>query len=374
MLVAPVVVLGAGVATLTRIMSIELRPGLLTPTHTYLTRLIAYGLGCGLIGASLMFAAKPPGVVQAPPIALTETVVVPMTIPMMVATDAMPAPSPVAVVVSAAGASYMKLADLPQLPRHGKPKLIAEGYGMTSIAAVADADVAPFHRAWLGQDVIVDGTCRATVTGFAIYSHLVGDTGYASEDIDDWTAANVMRLGAPMLAARLDGCTGELARAASLSPMVIPDVIEDKPLATAAKKRALSGAGMKRARAEWAKWEAEMQQTTHSALDFGDISTKVVRHPTTGQTFVSVHATTGGGCGYPEISIWALYRADADGKLTEIPTKVGELLVIDRLVDVEGDGQLEVVGRPWIGTERIISRLDATVIDRLERPFFGCAC
>jgi len=357
-------------------MTIELRPGLLTPTHTYLTRLIAYGLGCGLIGASLMFAAKPPSVVQAPLIALTETVTIPMTIPTMVTTDTMPAPPSVAVVVTAAGGSYMKLADLSKLPRHGTAKLSENDYTVTSIAAVADADVAPVHRAWLGQEVIVDGACRATVTGFAIVSRLTGDTGYANEEVTEsgWTAANVMRLGAPMLAARLDACTGDFARAATLSKMIIPEVIENKSLAAAAKKRALSGSAMKRANAEWEKWEAEMQETEHHPLDFGDVWTKVVRHPTTGQTFVSVHATTGGGCGYPDISIWALYRADVDGTLTQIPTKIGEMLMVDGFVDVEGDGQLEVVGRPWLGTERMISRLDATVMDRLERPFFGCPC
>ena len=354
--------------------SMMLRPALITETHTHLTRLIAYGLGCGLIGASMMFAAGPPVVAQAPPITMSETVTVPMTIPMMVTAEAMPGPPPVAVVVEAGGASYMKLADLPVLPRHGKPALSEHDYVSTSIATIADADVPPVHRAWLGQEVIVDGACRATVIGFVAFARVTGDTAYAGEeDTAGWTAANVMRLGSPMLAARLDRCTGELARAASLPQLIVPEVIEDKPLALAATKLLFASADARQACKAWAAWEAEMQ-AEHHELEYGDVSTRVVRHPTTGATFVSVHATTGGGCGYPDISLWGLYRVDQGGTLTRIPTAVGELLMIDGFVDVEGDGQLEVVGRPWLGTERMVSRLDATVIDRLERPFFGCPC
>lgn len=359
-------------------MTTELRPGLLTEAHTYLTHLIAYGLGCGLIGASLMFAAKPPAVVPTPPtIELTDTVSVSMATPPMVANDEMPAPPPVWVVVAAGATSYMKLADLrTALPRHGKPTLTEHDYLATSVAAVADADVPPVHRAWKGTEVIVDGTCRATVIGFAIVARLAGDSAYASDaDVDDgWTAASVMRLGAPMLAARLDGCSGELARAASLPAMIVPEVITDGKLVAAAKKKLFASADAKAARAAWAAWETEMESTEHKELDFGEVTARVVRHPKTGATFVSIHTTTGGGCGYPDISMWGLYRADESGTLTRIPTKIGELLTIDRFVDLEGDGELEIVGRPWIGTERMVSRASAEVIERLEQPFFGCAC
>lgn len=358
-------------------MTTSLRPGMLTPTHTYLTRLIAYGLGCGLIGASAMFAAKPPAVVQGPPtIELTETVTVPMAIPMMVVSEAMPAPPPVSAVITVGGTSYMKLADLSaKLPRHGKPTLSEQDYVSTSIASINDADVAPVHRAWKGETVIVDGTCHAAVVGFAVLARLTGDTEYAGEEHASWTAASVMRLGAPMLVARLDGCTGTLARAASLSPLIVPQVIVDKPLAAAAKKHLFASADATAARAAWAAWETEMMQVSvHQPLDMGEVSTQVVRHPKTGETFVSVHATTGGGCGYPDISMWGLYRADADGKLTRIPTVIGELLEIDGFVDLEGDGQLEVLGRPWLGTERMVTRTTGDVVERLERPFFGCAC
>jgi hypothetical protein len=359
-------------------MTTELRPGLLTEAHTYLTRLIAYGLGCGLIGASAMVAAKQPAAVQEPPaIALTDTVTVPMAIPMMVTAEAMPAPPPVFVVVTAGGVSYMKLADLAgKLPRHGKPALFEHDYVSTAVAYLGDRVVPPVHRAWRGQDVLVDGTCRATVVGFAIVARLTGDTAYAGEEDGGagWTADSVMRLGAPMLAARLDGCTGELARAASLSPLIVPQVIVDKPLVAAAKLHLFASADAKAARAAWVAWETEMQVSEHQELELGDVAAQVVRHPTTGATFVSVHATTGGGCGYPDITLWGLYRADADGKLTRMPTKIGDLLVIDGFVDLEGDGQLEVVGRPWLGTELVVSRTNGDVVERLERPFFGCPC
>lgn len=357
-------------------MSPELRPGLVVPTHTYLTHLIAYGLGCGLIGASLMFAAKPPSTIEQPPtIALHDTVAVEMTTSPMVVTEAMPAPPPVWVVVRAGGATYMKLADLATaVPRHGKPALYEHDYVMSSVASIADADVPPVHRAWRGTEVIVDGTCRATVTGFAVVARLTGDTAYASEEGGDaWTAKSVMSLGAPMLAARLGGCTGELARAASLPAMIVPEVLTDKRLVAAATKKLFASADAKAARAAWAAWETEMQTTERTELDFGELSTKVVRHPKTGATFVSIHGTTGGSCGYVDISLWGLYRVDGE-TLTRIPTQVGQLLVIDGFVDLEGDGQLEVVGRPWLGTERMVSRANGDVVETLEQPFYGCAC
>jgi len=357
-------------------MSTELRPGLLVPTHTYLTHLIAYGLGCGLIGASLMFAAKPPTVVEGPPtIELTETVSVPMTMPAMVASDAMPAPPQVWVVVTAGGATYMKLAELEtKLPRHGKPTLSEHEYVTSSIAPIEDVDVAPVHRAWKGTEVIVDGTCHATVVGFAVVARLTGETSYAGEEGGEaWTANSVLRLGAPMLAARLDGCTGELARAASLPALIVPEVITDDKLVAAAKKQLFASADAKAARAAWAAWETEIHSTEHKELDLGELSTKVVRHPKTGATFVSIHGTTGGSCGYADISLWGLYRVDGE-TLTRIPTKLGELLVIDGFVDLEGDGQLEVVGRPWLGTERMISRTNGDVVETLEQPYYGCPC
>ncbi len=357
-------------------MSTELRPGLLVPTHTYLTHLIAYGLGCGLIGASLMFAAKPPTVVQGPPtIVMHETETVAMAVPPSAVSDDMPAPPPVWVIVPAAGATFMKLADLgDKLPRHGKPTLSEHEYTTTSVASIADADVPPVHRAWKGTEVIVDGTCHAKVVGFAIVARLNGDTAYAGEEGGDtWTATSVMKHGAPMLVATLDGCTGKLARAATLSALIVPETITDAKLVAAATKQLFASADAKQARAAWAAWETEMQSTKHTELELGELSTQVVRHPKTGETFVSIHGTTGGNCGYADISLWGLYWLDGE-KLTRVPTNLGQLLVIDGFVDLEGDGQLEVVGRPWLGTERMISRVNGDVVETLAEPFYGCPC
>lgn len=358
-------------------MTTELHPEILSPPHTYVLRLAAMGLGCGLIGASIMVAAAPARVVQAPPITLTETV----TVPMMVSAESMPVPSrsSFSLVFEADGASYMKLADAPKKQRHGALTMsTGSDYAVSAVALVADADLPAAHRVWKNREVIVDGTCRTTVTGFAIVARVTGETSYSSESAADaeggWTAKHVLQEGSPILAAQLAGCRGgEIARDAALPTMITPTPIVDKALAKAATRRLFASADAKAAAREWAAYEADAGMEP-GAPPYGEHQTIIVRHPVTGITYVSVHATTGGTCGTPEISLWGLYRVESDRSLARMPSAVGQLLSIEKLVDVDGDGQLEVVGRPWLGVERMVNRVTGATLEQLVLPFFGCAC
>ncbi len=364
-------------------MSYELRPQIVAPTYPHLTRMILAGLGCAMVGGALVVAARPMPVVQEPaaPIRITETITVPMSVPVVMRQEAPPAAATreLSLVLRAGGATYMKLASLGDdpgaevMPRHGKATLSEDDYVTSTVSNVETANVPLSHRQWLGKRVLVDGTCSAKVTGFAVIARLTGDPGYAGiENADHWTAATTMASGAKLLAAKLDNCAGgTYARDAALPAIVVPQEIEDAPLAAAATKVLQASAATKTAQAEW---ETAEQKGTWYEAEGMTTQVQVLRHPRTGATWVSVHLYYGGGCGLPNLSVWGLYRADTDGKLTQVKSSLGELIAIEKLVDLDGDGELEVIGRPWLGTERAVQRIDGAGLQELSLPFYFCPC
>lgn len=364
-------------------MSHELRPQIVAPTHPHLTRMILAGLGCAMVGGALVVAARPVPVVQEPAAAIqiTETIAVPMSVPVVMRQEPPPvaATRELSLVLRAGGATYMKLASLGDdagaeaMPRHGKAVLTEDDYVTSAVASVLDADVPLSHRQWLGKRVVVDGTCSANVTGFAVIARLTGDPGYAGiENTDNWTAASTMQHGAKLLAAKLDNCAGgTYARDAALPAILVPQEIEDAPLAAAATRAIKASAATRSAQTEW---ETAEQKGTWYEAEGMTTSVQVLRHPRTGTTWVSVHLYYGGGCGLPNLSVWGLYRANADGKLTQVKSSLGELITIEKLVDLDGDGELEVIGRPWLGTERAVQRIDGAGLQDLSLPFYFCPC
>lgn len=289
------------------------------------------------------------------------------------ATPSLAHASDIKLVFSAGHGSYMKLQSLDeneQLPKHGKAKLDSEDGIESAIAPVAAADVPASYRAWLGRTVLVDNRCESQVTGFAIVVRLTGSPDYAGEEGDaEWTATNVIENGSAVLAARI-GCSGTFARDAALAPYVTPEEITDTALGAKAKANLLASAVARQTQKEWREAEAAGTWTDHA---FEDI--KVLRHPTTGVIWVSVHIWQEMACGSAEANVWGLFRLADDGSL--VPSQMRQLsdgMGIEQLIDVEGDGELEVVGRPWLGVERQIEHADGDEIDALSLPFFGCPC
>lgn len=353
-----------------------LRPTIAAPTHPYLVRLIAAGLGVAAFGALIARQAAPVRPVGVPTLAIGYTAPTAAQGPVVAAEDAPPPArsKQVSLVLTANGATYMKLASLAEgaMPKHGKPVHSTDDYVDTAVARVEPADVSAADRAWLGKRVTVDGTCTATVVGFAVVSRLVGDPGYAGLDDTAWSARTVMEHGAQSLAARLDNCAGgTLARDAELSPIATPDEIDAPALVEAAKAQLVRSRDVRAAQDEWT---ASEQPGTWWQNEGTETTAHVLRHPRTGVTWVSVHLYYGGGCGLPNLSVWGLYRADAAGTLTRVATQLGELTKIEQLVDIDDDGELEVVGRPWLGVERTIQAADGTTLQDLTLPFFSCPC
>jgi hypothetical protein len=70
-----------------------------------------------------------------------------------------------------------------------------------------------------------------------------------------------------------------------------------------------------------------------------------------------------------------MYRVDANGALVaEQQRDLGELFSIRKLVDLDGDGEFEIIGAPWTMTDTIVARASGEELSRLELPFYGCGC
>jgi hypothetical protein len=291
---------------------------------------------------------------------------------------AAPIPNEIKLVFRADGASFLRLADIDRdaagalrWPRHAAPRLLKEDGAEIAIAAVGEADVPVLHRGWAGRQVVVDGRCRATITGFAVVSRLYGDTAYAGLDKEAWDAASVMQSGSQVLAARLDNCTGTYARDAALAPVVVPEELQDAPLAAAARRALIASAAAEGARQSWAELG---QPETGPWWEHAELKTRVLRHPGTGATFVAVHAHAELGCGTPDLNVWGLYRAAADGTLSPVHEQRFERLhAVDQIIDIEGDGELELIGRSWLG-DIVIAGADGSELDSLDIQFYGCPC
>ncbi|MBA3460430.1 MAG: hypothetical protein H0T46_10745 [Deltaproteobacteria bacterium] len=350
---------------------------MIAPTSTYLTRMLGAGLATTLIAGAFALATRP----QEERVIPTATIVMthvpePAITPARVqeVTPPVPMSKDIHLVFKAGGASWIKLASLETLPRHGKPVLAEDDYQSSAIARVADDKVPDAHARWIGKHVTVDGGCRATITGFAVIARLTGEPGYAGiESVNDkWTAPAVFEHGAKMLAAKLDNCAGgSYARESAYSNVIVPLAIEDEPLAAAAVTSLKASPEASGAQTEWTEYS---QPGIWHQNEYATTQTMVLRHPMTGATWVSVHMQYSGGCGLPNINVWGLYRTDADGKLVRVKSSLGDIVQIEKIVDVDGDGELEVIGRPWLGTDRAIQGADGTTLDTLELPYFMCPC
>ncbi len=347
---------------------------------------IYMAVGLGMLGTGIALVAVSPGapIPALPPAVEIAEIAAPTPTPApRMAVAAPEAPAPVAdtvqLVFRAGGATYMQLAGVERdedgaiaWPRHGAPRLVTEDGAEVAIAVVRDADLPAVHRAWAGKQVVVDGTCRATVTGFAVVSRLVGDPAYAGLEKARWDVASVMQTGAQVLAARLDRCSGTFARDAALAPVVIPAPIRDERLARAGRSALIASAAAAEVAREWAEHEPAIEGAW---WDHAAISTTVLRHPRTGVTFVAVHAGIELACGGPDVNLWGLYTAAADGTLSPLhETRPGDLRSIDRIIDVEGDGELELIGRTWLGDDVVLTGADGAELARLDMQFYGCPC
>jgi hypothetical protein len=362
-------------------MTESIRRQLVVPPHVSAIHM-AVGLGMVAVGIALVASSTAPVAALEPEVAI-EAPASSIDAPREAAAAseaAAPAADEIQLVFRAGGASYMRLADLSrdeeglrEAPPHGAPRHVQEEGVEIAIAAVLGADVPLRHRAWAGKQVVVDGTCRATVTGFAVVSRLWGDTAYAGIEKPRWDAASVMHSGAQVLAARLDRCSGVFARDAALAPVVILEPIQSERLAATARSALIASTAGAEAKRSWDELKPEGLEGAW--WEHAQIDARVVRHPGTGATLVAVHAHADHGCGGPDLRAWGLYRVAADGTLSPVhETRDLELHSIERIIDVEGDGAIELIGRTWLGDDVVLADEGGGERDRLDMQFYGCPC
>jgi hypothetical protein len=228
---------------------------------------------------------------------------------------------------------------------------------------------------------MVDEVCMATVTGFAVVSRLVGDPDYAG--VPAWTAASVMRTGHAVLAARLDQCTGSFARDASAPGILVPPRRHDAALEAVARDALLGSSVSRQVQRAWdeqvrgaAASDAPGADGAATApwYDRATVTSEVLDDLGRGTTYVSVHAYVEHGCGDPEGNVWGLFAVRPGGLAPVELRALGEIEIIDQLIDIDGDGELEILGRPWLGLDRMVARAGGRIVDRLALPLFGCPC
>jgi hypothetical protein len=81
------------------------------------------------------------------------------------------------------------------------------------------------------------------------------------------------------------------------------------------------------------------------------------------------------GCGDAAVNVWGLYRVEHDGSLTAVQLhKLDDLWSISKLIDVDNDGEPELIGSDWLGLDTIVIRGSGDELERLSLAFFGCPC
>lgn len=345
---------------------------MLGTTASLSLRYLLIAAGCTTLGAlaALGSASRDTrvSIVRVPELKVVETLV----------ERAVEAPPPnsreVHLVVNAGGASYMQLVEIGEaaepMPRHGALTFHDDDGVKSAVATVAARDLSTSYRAWLGREVTVDGACKAKVTGFAVIARLTGSPEFAGED--GWTKKTVFAAGSKLIAAQLDGCTGTLARDSALSPIVYPAVLDDDASAALARQAKAALLATQAARDIQTAWQADR---TGAWTKDANVTTQVVRHPTTNATWISVNVSQDFSCGDPNANLWGLYRVAPDGSLVETQVRALENgTAVEQLVDLDGDGELELLGRTWLDFERTLTSASGAPLQQLALPFFGCAC
>ncbi len=283
-----------------------------------------------------------------------------------------------ALVFDVDGTSYMRLSHELRASARGKARMIVADDVYAVVAPVSASAMPNDLATWNGREVLVNGTCRARIIGFAEVSRVSGDPPgsenywYSSEEDRPttppaWTIATVTADNVT-LAAKLDGCDGTWARSADYEPAQIAHNAEAPALETAAIADLLVNDNETLAK-EWkdsggeGDWQDEV-----------DIDASTYEHPVTGDKWIFVTAFEAGGCGEPSLSRMVAYRAGKSGKVQRFADLDYAGRSISDVVDLDGDGQPELL----LGAGTTTDLVDLANVDHasISVPVhhYGCGC
>ena len=286
-------------------------------------------------------------------------------------------------VVEIGGTTYIRIGDFAGDADRDDAVLVGDDLVHAAIAPISASALPEELRPWSGRRVLVDGTCAATVIGFAEIGRVSGDAGLASSDEDRatarWTVETAFSSGSTMIAAELDGdCTGSWARAADRPAAGRAIAVTDAGLEGAARGTFLAShaAGIA---AGWRE-AAQCGNWIEPALagDWRDHVTgeaRIVQHSITGARWAYGPARKPGGCGDHEVNVAALYQVAADGALTEVETDDFPGRELAALVDLNRDGWFErLVVHTDPADHSLVGPADSTELASIGVPFHGCGC
>lgn len=265
-----------------------------------------------------------------------------------------------------------------RLPKHGVPTFVGnDDYFQGAVAMLDSRHLPKDVTAWRDRDVHVGKACTANVTGFSLVTLASGDLDYLlGDDADRSKGEHLFAQGDLVIAGRLDGCkgVGGIARLASLPTATYGIVFEDQHLVERATHLLVHSTLSDKAQKAYVEngstglwWQSE---EVYGPL----VNSMVVRHPDTGDTFVSVHAVVDYGCGGANINLWGLYRATDSGILTEIHLQdAGSVIQLGHPIDLDRDGMFEFPASADFG-DRVLLSSTGTVLQRLPMQFYGCGC
>jgi hypothetical protein len=287
-------------------------------------------------------------------------------VPVVVPAAPPPSVTDVQMLFTVGSDSYVALGT-DDLPKHGKATIVENAGAIVALAPVTA------KTAWTNRTMIVDGACEATLTEFAVIARVAGSARDAGDGLTEWTANNVMEYGNPVLAAKIDGCTGVFARDASLPAItVLPDTTAagaSERLAEEALKLLTKSDLATKAQDAWR--EASHEGNWWEADD-AKVETRIVRHPKSGEVFVVVHAYRFSDCGEVGGNLVGTYRVDGSSKLTTVKVDSSAMESLERVIDLENDGDVELVGSSkW---DSFIDRLNGDTAATIGPSTYGCGC
>lgn len=284
-------------------------------------------------------------------------------------------PAELAFVFSLDGEAYLRLSSSERALERGSARMVVEDDVYAVVAPVTTAAMPAELRAWAGRSVLVNGVCRARVVGFAEVSRISGepaDTYYDHPDEEDepatWTIESVTDAGV-VLAAKLDGCTGTWARSTDYAPAAVAAKIDAPALEQAARAELLARHDVDPTQETWTGSGGEGDWR-----DAAEVVTQVYQHPLTDERWVFAQARRLGSCGDPSFDVMAAYRANADGTIRRVADlKFGDDNIME-VVDVDGDGQPELVLGNGNRAELVDLANESHESIYVEYRYYGCGC
>lgn len=280
-------------------------------------------------------------------------------------------PAELAMLFEVDGTTYLRLSTEERATARGAATMTSDGTVHAVVAPVSVNALPATFKSWANRTVLVDGTCRARVTGFAEVSRVQGDASNPynyDEDgkevpVEEWTEQRIVDANVT-LAAKLDGCTGTWARAADIKAPIMGSFVDEPEL----EERAIAdliALNDDLTQKSWAEMGGE-----GSWQDHADITAQSWQHPGTNEKWIFVKAYREGHCGDAGVNLMTAYRVDAAGKMHRSNDLSIGYADIKQIVDLDGDGQPELLG------DNAVYDLASHTHDSIyvDSYYYGCGC